>query len=149
MSGLAGRIASPIARWISPTRPPTIAAPSPTPPATLTVDGTPTLPAARVGPMVDAVGRTAVARDVPVQSVPADEGFWVGGGPGDRVWVQLATHGRESSIRIRPGQRASFSGDIVRVARDTQAKIGLAEGAAELRSIGAYVTVDPRQLVLR
>jgi hypothetical protein len=101
--------------------------------------------------MVGAVGRTAVARDVPVQSVPADEGFWVGGGPGDRVWVQLATRGRESSIRIRPGQRASFAGDIVRVAPDTPAKIGLtpAEGAAELRSIGAYVTVDPRQLMLR
>ena len=135
----------------SPAPPPTIAAPSPTPPATLTVDGTPTLPAPRVGPIVDAVGRMAVARDVPVQSVPADEGFWVGGGPGDRVWVQLATNGRESSVRIRPGQRASFSGDIVRVAPDTPAKVGLtpAEGAAELRSIGAYVTVDPRQLVLR
>ena len=92
-----------------------------------------------------------LAPDVPAQSALADEGFWVGGGPGDRVWVQLATKGRESSVRIRPGQRASFSGDIVRVAPDTPSKVGLtpAEGAAELRSIGAYVTVDPRQLVLR
>jgi len=135
----------------SPAPAPTADAPSPTPPATLTVDGTPTLPATRVGPMVGAVGRPAVARDVPVQSVPADEGFWVGGGPGDRVWVQLATRGRESTFRVRPGQRASFSGTVVRVTADTPAKVGLtpAEGAAELRSIGAYVTVDPRQLVLR
>jgi RNA polymerase sigma factor (sigma-70 family) len=135
----------------SPAPAPSAAAPSPRPPTTLTVDGTPTLPAPRVGPLVDAVGRTAVALDAPVHSVPADEGFWIGGGPGDRVWVQLATHGRESRIRIRPGQRASFSGAIVRVTPDTPAKIGLtpAEGAAELRSIGAYVTVDPRQLVLR
>jgi RNA polymerase sigma factor (sigma-70 family) len=135
----------------SPTPEPTAAGPSPTPPPTLTVDGTPTLPAARVGPMVRAVGRTAIARDVPVQSVPADEGFWVGRGPGDRVWVQLATHGHESSVRIRPGQRASFSGEMVRVRADTPTKVGLtlAEGATELRSIGAYITVDPRQLTLR
>jgi len=101
--------------------------------------------------MIDGVGRTAVARGVPVQSVPADEGFWVGGGPGDRVWVQLATGGRESTVRVRSGQRASFSGAVVRVAADTAAKVGLtpAEGAAELRQLGAYVTVDPGQLVLR
>lgn len=130
---------------------PTAAPPGPAPPATLTVGGTPTLPAPRVGPIVDAVGRTAVAREVPVQSVPSDEGFWVGGGPGDRVWVQLATGGRESTVRVRPGQRASFSGAVVRVASDTAAKVGLTppEGAAELRRLGAYITVDPGQLVLR
>jgi RNA polymerase sigma factor (sigma-70 family) len=152
-AGTAGAVAIAVAVVVtrSPAPTPSAAAPSPTPPATLTVDGTPTLPAPRVGPMLDAVGRTAVARDVPVQSVPADEGFWVGGGPGDRVWVQLATRGRESSVRIRPGQRVSFFGHIVRVTADTPATVGLtpAEGAAELRSIGAYVTVDPRQLVLR
>jgi hypothetical protein len=67
------------------------------------------------------------------------------------VWVQLATGGRESGVQVRAGQRASFSGSVVRVTADTAAKVGLtsAEGAAELRSIGAYVTVDPRQLVLR
>jgi RNA polymerase sigma factor (sigma-70 family) len=152
-AGTVGAVAIAVAVVVtrSPVPTPSAAPPSPTPPATLTVDGTPTLPAPRVGPMVDAVGRTAVARDVPVQSVPADEGFWVGGGPGDRVWVQLTTGGRESRARIRPGQRASFAGSVVRVAADTPAKIGLtpAEGATELRSIGAYITVDARQLVLR
>jgi hypothetical protein len=152
-AGTVGAVAIAVAVVMtgSPAPTPTPARPSPAPPATLTVDGRPTLPAPRVGPIAGAVGRTAVARDVPVQSVPADEGFWVGGGPGARVWVQLATQGHESSVRVRPGQRASFSGAVVRVGADTAAKVGLtaAEGAAELRSIGAYVTVDPRRLVLR
>jgi RNA polymerase sigma factor (sigma-70 family) len=151
-AGSVGALAIAVAVIVtrSPAPPPSAAAPSPAPPVTLTVAGTPTLPAPRVGRMVDAVGRTAVARDAPVQSVPADEGFWIGGGPGDRVWVQLATRGRESGVQVRPGQRASFSGTVARVAADTAAKVGLtaAEGA-ELRSIGAYVSVDPRQLVLR
>jgi RNA polymerase sigma factor (sigma-70 family) len=152
-AGTVGAVAIAVAVMAtrSPAPAPSAARPSPTPPATLTVGGTTTLPAPRVRPLVGAVGQTAVARDVPVQSVPADEGFWVGGAPGDRVWVQLATHGRESGVRVRPGQRASFSGAVARVAADTPAKIGLtaAEGSAELRLLGAYVTVDPRQLVLR
>jgi len=140
-TGTAAAVAITVAAVLTRSPAPTPSAAPPTPPATLSVDGTRTLPAPRVGPMTGAVGRTAVAREVPVQSVPADEGFWVGGGPGDRVWVQLATGGRESSARIRPGQRASFTGDVVRVAADTPAKVGLsaAEGAAELRSLGAYV----------
>jgi RNA polymerase sigma factor (sigma-70 family) len=152
-AGTVGAVAVAVAVIVtrSPAPQPSAAPPGPGPPATLTVAGTRTLPAPRVGPLVDAVGRAAVARDVPVQSVPADEGFWVGGGPGDRVWVQLATGGRESGVHVRPGQRASFSGTVVRAGADTPAKVGLspAEGAAELRSVGAYVTVDPRQLVLR
>ncbi|HEY6746675.1 MAG TPA: sigma-70 family RNA polymerase sigma factor [Mycobacteriales bacterium] len=138
--------------------PPTpVAAPAPTParsttaPATLRVGTAVVLPAARLGSMAGDAGRTAEADDVPVQSVPADEGFWVGGGPGARVWVQLKTGGRESPVRVRPGQRASFAAEVVRVTGDSPARIGLTDPAAvaELRAVGAYLVVDPARLRLR
>lgn len=133
-----------------PPAPPVVAAPSAATPATLTVAGTPLLPAARVGPLRAHAGRTAVGRDVPVQAVVADEGFWVGAGPGRRVWVQLGT-GTESPVKVRPGQRASFTATVVPAPADFAARVGLsaAEGAAELRAAGAYLRVDPERLTLR
>jgi len=118
-------------------------------PATLSIGGSRVLPAARVGPMSRDVGRTAVARDVPVESVPADEGFWVGGGPGQRVWVQLRTSS-ESRVQVRPGERASFTGTVAAAPAGMPERIGLstAEGAAELRSAGGYVLVDPARLTV-
>jgi RNA polymerase sigma factor (sigma-70 family) len=142
----------------SPPAPAPVAAPAPatttvgsTPPATLTVGRTAVLPAGRIGSMAGDVGRTAEADDVPVQSVPADEGFWVGGGPGARVWVQLDTHGRESAVQVRPGQRASFAAVVVRVTADSAARTGLTDpaAAAELRAAGAYLLVEPGRLRLR
>jgi RNA polymerase sigma factor (sigma-70 family) len=52
------------------------------------------------------------ARGVRVLSVPSDEGFWIGTGQRDRVWVRLKTSG-ESSIRVERGKRVSFSGRVV------------------------------------
>jgi RNA polymerase sigma factor (sigma-70 family) len=131
-----------------PVPPPAAAAPAAVP-ATLSVAGDRVLPADRVGPMSGDVGRPAVARDVPVQSVPADEGFWVGAGPGRRVWVQLRT-ATESTVRVRPGERASFTGRVVAAGAGMPAQVGLstAEGAAELRTAGAYVLVDPAHLTI-
>jgi RNA polymerase sigma factor (sigma-70 family) len=130
--------------------PPTTASPSPTAPATLTVGSTAVLPVDRLVSMAGDVGRTAEADDVPVQSVPADEGFWVGGGPGARVWVQLDTRGRESGVRVRPGQRASFTAEVVRVTSGSAARLGLTDlaAAAELRAAGAYLVVEPGRLRL-
>jgi RNA polymerase sigma factor (sigma-70 family) len=129
---------------------PSPSAPQPTQPATLTVDGTRLLPATRVTSVAAFVGHTAVARDVPVQAVPADEGFWVGTGPGQRVWVQLDTRGRESAIRIRPGQRASFSAKVLRSEADTAGRLGIteAEGAFELTAAGGYLLANPTAVVL-
>lgn len=138
--------------------PPAVAAPAPTRsvaaapvvPATLTVGGVAMLPAGTVSQLAGMVGRTAVARAVPVQAVPADEGFWVGTGPGHRVWVQFAAGGGESAVRVRAGQHASFPASVRRVTAGTAARLGLsaAEGAAELTGAGAYLEVDPRRLVL-
>ena len=111
--------------------------------------GTRVLPAARVGSMAAEVGLTAVARGVPVQAVPADEGFWVGNGPGRRVWVQLKT-ATESSVRVRPGQHVGFIGTVAAAPAGMPAQVGLspAEGATELRATGAYVLVDPARLTV-
>ena len=74
-------------------------------PAQLSVDGSRLLPAGRVGSLRVHAGRRAVAREVPVQSVPADEGFWVGAGPGRRVWVQLAARSESRQrVRARPAR---------------------------------------------
>jgi RNA polymerase sigma factor (sigma-70 family) len=132
---------------------PPVAAPAPSPatPVTLTVGGRPVLPASRVGSMAGDAGSTARARAVPVQSVPADEGFWVGGGPGARIWVQLDTHGAESAVQVRPGQHASFTAAVVRLTAGNAAGLGLPDpaGMAEVRAAGAYLVVDVEQLVLR
>ena len=50
--------------------------------------------------------------NVPTRGVYADEGFWAGTGNGDQLWVQLAGRG-ESPFRVRPGQRATFTGRLV------------------------------------
>jgi hypothetical protein len=144
----AGTVAVAVAVAVAVTGGPPPAAPAV--PATLSVGGARLLPAAQVGSLRTYAGKTAVAREVPVQSVVADEGFWVGAGAGQRVWVQLLTPG-ESTVRVRPGQLASFTADVVRAPADFPARAGLsaAEGAADLRTTGVYLRVDPRRLTLR
>jgi RNA polymerase sigma factor (sigma-70 family) len=118
-------------------------------PATLSVGDTRLLPAERVGSLRGHAGRAAVAREVPVQSVAADEGFWVGAGPGRRVWVQLDTRG-ESAVRVRRGQVASFTAEVVPARADFPERAGVsaAEGAAEIRATGVYLRVEEDRLTL-
>ena len=110
------------------------------------VGGGPLLPsdgsAPRTGP--------ASAQDVPVQAVPADEGFWVGTGPGRRVWVQVVGPG-ESAAAVRAGDRVSFEGRAVPVPPGFAGRAGLtaAEGAGELERTGVLVEVARDRLVVR
>jgi RNA polymerase sigma factor (sigma-70 family) len=140
----AGAAATGVAVVVATGGPPPAPPRPPAPVAQLRVGDTAVLPAGSVGVMRDMVGRAAA-----VQAVPADEGFWVGSGPGHRVWVQLRVRG-ESAVTVRPGQRASFPATVVRAARDTPARVGLTagEGSAELLRTGAYLEVDPARLVL-
>ena len=82
------------------------------------------------------------AVDVAVESVPSDEGFWIGDGPGRRLWVRLLGGG-ESGVAIRPGDRLSFAGQAVAVPAGYLDAAGVtqAEGAAELREQGVLVQV--------
>jgi hypothetical protein len=64
-----------------------------------------------VDDIADMIGRRVVADNAVVISVPGDEGFWVATG-GKDAWVQLLTAG-ESPFTVEPGDRVSFTGDVV------------------------------------
>jgi hypothetical protein len=146
-----------------PTMPGAGAATTPTGPApgaaqgpgagTLTAGDTPLLPVAAVagpdGSLAGFVGRPVTATDVVVRSVAADEGFWVGGGGSDRVWVQLTGAG-ESAYSVAPGDRVSFTGRVVGHDTGFAAQVGVdpAEGAEQLTGQAAHVAVAQADLQL-
>lgn len=88
-------------------------------------------------------GQQVRADVVPVESVPADEGFWVGISATDRVWVQL-TVSAESPFRVKPGDAVSFIGTLQPAPTTFAEDIGLTreEGAQQLADQGQYVAVD-------
>jgi RNA polymerase sigma factor (sigma-70 family) len=147
---LLGRPGSPPAPAVAGAPPPAATTqPAGPAPATLSVEGVRLLPGGPVGSLREYAGRRAVAERAPIQSVPADEGFWIGSGPGRRVWVQLAGR-RESPVQVRPGRVVSFTAQVVRAPADFASRAGIsaAEGGAELRRAGAYLLVDPTRMSL-
>jgi len=88
-------------------------------------------------------GSKATATSVAVQSVPADEGFWVGSGPDDRVWVQLTVRAGESSFEVHSGQRVSFTGTVTANGPGFADQVGVtdAEGKAQLDAQGYHLFV--------
>jgi RNA polymerase sigma factor (sigma-70 family) len=113
--------------------------PQPAAAGTVTVGSMQVLPGSPSPPLP--VG-TAVGRDVRVSSVPADEGFWVGAGPGQRVWIQLAGQS-ESPVVVRAGDTVSFAGTTMRPDEQFLACAGItdAEGAGELLRQNWYIQV--------
>jgi hypothetical protein len=85
----------------------------------------------------------AVGRAVRVQSVPADEGFWVGTSTTDRIWVQLTGTRGESDYKVKQGDAIDFTGTVTAAAAGFAEKAGVtaAEGAAQLTQQGHYVAV--------
>jgi RNA polymerase sigma factor (sigma-70 family) len=77
-------------------------------------------------------GRPVEGENLPVEAVPANEGFWLGCADG-RVWVQLTGVG-ESRERFTSGQRLDFIGTVVSHPHDfsTGAGVDRSEGAVEL-----------------
>ncbi len=95
----------------------------------------------------DHVGQQVVVDGAEVESVPADEGFWVDAG-GDRVWVQVDTAG-ESPYTVTDGQRVAFSGLVVAHDADFARRPDFpAADAEELTEAGAHVEVDVSDLQL-
>lgn len=128
-----------------PSAPPPAAAGAPSTGGSLTVDGQTWLLRDGAGLPAGAVR----ARKVVVHDVPADEGFWIGNGPDERVWVQLVGQD-ESRAALRPGDVVSFTGQAVLADADYVDGAGLtaAEGREELRRSGMYVVVPLGDLVV-
>lgn len=86
----------------------------------------------------------AVGRQVPVQSVPADEGFWVGTSVKDRLWVQLDGQAGESAYQVKVGDRVDFTGTTSDTSAGFAKQVGVSadEGAAQLTSQGRHLVVN-------
>lgn len=103
------------------------------------------------GDLSQYVGTSARARGARVQSVPADEGFWVGSSEADRVFVRLITTGAESSYTVKEGDRVDFSGAKVVSNPDgfaTDLGLSDAEGAGQLTEQKAHIDVPASSLKL-
>jgi hypothetical protein len=95
-------------------------------------------------------GERAVARSVQVQSVAADEGFWIGPSSGDRIWVQLTGPPPESPYTVKAGDRVSFVGKVAANGIGFAARVGVnrSEGEARLNAQGQHIDVVKETLVL-
>jgi RNA polymerase sigma factor (sigma-70 family) len=93
-------------------------------------------------------GSKVTGRSVPVASVPANEGFWVGDRARGRVWVRLNTSGRESKVTIKAGDVITFTGVLARNDADFARREGVsaAEGASLLKREGAHIVVGTSSL---
>ena len=113
-------------------------------PGTLTAGGKTLLPVSAAGALASLNGQAVSGRGVTVESVVADEGFWVGASPRERVFVSLLPEARggsgESPFQARAGQRVDLAG-ILRPVPPDVGRLGVndAEGAAQLRSQGHYI----------
>ncbi|GAA3602807.1 hypothetical protein GCM10022223_18220 [Kineosporia mesophila] len=95
-------------------------------------------------------GTEATATAVRVQSVPADEGFWVGAGDTDRVWVQLTGKAGESPFTVEKGDAVSFTGQVAQNAAGFAKSAGVtdAEGEKLLNAQGQHITVATSAVTL-
>jgi len=75
------------------------------------------------------VGQPATAQLATVQSVPADEGFWVGTSDTNRIWVQLTGAG-ESPQTVKAGDHITFTGTEVANPAGFSAQVGVDAGEA-------------------
>src|SRR5207249_1373254 len=96
------------------------------------------------------VGQDVMVCSVSVQSVPANEGFWLGRSEHERVWVQMITTG-ESALHVKAGDAVSFTGRVVPHGEDFPGRVGVgpSEGAASLAHDGCHIEVPAGQIGLR
>ncbi|MDT8912406.1 hypothetical protein [Amycolatopsis sp. PS_44_ISF1] len=83
----------------------------------LSADGRALLPLSAVagtdGSLTGLAGKEVTAHAIPVQSVPAPEGFWVGQNQEDRVWVKLLPQG-SSPVDVKKDQLLDLQGTFVK-----------------------------------
>jgi hypothetical protein len=93
------------------------------------------------------VGQPAEGAAVRVESVVADEGFWVGSSPQQRVFVFLSESARqsagESGFQVEAGQTVQLSGEVSPLeGQPSELGVEDAEGADQLRTQAAYITAE-------
>ena len=95
-------------------------------------------------------GQKAVTTSVKVQSVPADEGFWVGTGRSNRVWVQLTGKAGESPYKVKTGDSVTFTGKIIKNASGFARTVGVtaSEGRAQLDAQAYHIDAAKSSLKL-
>jgi hypothetical protein len=96
-------------------------------------------------------GQAAEGRTVLVESVVADEGFWVGDDATNRIFVFLSDTAKaaegESPFQVKAGQRVNFAGTIKPLPDDlTPFGVEKSEGAEQLRSQGHYIELTRVEL---
>jgi hypothetical protein len=99
------------------------------------------LPAGGLAAFAD---QAAEGKGVNVESVVADEGFWVGSDPNNRVFVFLSDEAKaaegESPFQVKTGQQVDFSGTVKALPNDlTPFGVDRSEGADQLRQQGHYI----------
>ncbi len=97
------------------------------------------------------IGKGVKAHSMNVDSVPSDEGFWIGSKEA-RVFVQLTmSRSRESPVRIEPGERVTLTGTLRRHGPGFAHRHGVtrAEGAAELRRSPQHIVASLQELSVR
>ena len=111
---------------------------------TLTAADRSLLPVSAAGSLSSLSGQAVTGKGVVVESVVADEGFWVGSSASDRIFVSLLPQARgsggESPFQVQRGQQVELVGKL-RPVPTNLAGLGVddAEGAAQLRSQGQYI----------
>ena len=93
-------------------------------------------------------GERVRALSVPVLSVPADEGFWIGDAQRGQIWVELTRTGAESPVKVRPHDEVSFTATVATHSEGFARREGVSahEGAALLSTQGAHLSVDEHDL---
>lgn len=98
------------------------------------------------GGLSTAVGNTATGKDVAVQSVNGNEGFFVGSSRVDRVYVEWGGDvGQNEASRFQPakGDKVNLTGPVQAAGTEELRKLKLSPEDRELvRSQGAFVNAD-------
>jgi hypothetical protein len=120
-------------------------------PGSLVVGGRSLIEEASGGRYAQLNGQAVEGRGVTVQSVVADEGFWVGSSEQSRAFVFLTPQARmragESPFQVRAGQRVDLTGVVKPVPADiTPFGVDRIEGADQLRAQGYYVEANSVRL---
>jgi hypothetical protein len=92
------------------------------------------------GSLAPLAGQTVTGTDARVQEVVSDEGFWVGTGATDRVFIQLRRTS-ESPFKVRAGQRVDLRGTLRKADGSFLERSGVTDGEGRdlLQRQGAYV----------